>query len=166
MILLRTCVSLLIAMLAGATTHPAQPEKPFVYGVFTGTTPCNSVIRPLHAISPEAECSMVQWKLVLYMDMQTRKPSTYQLSSVNRFFVRETNMYSQPGVNTESKGKWSKMKLTGLSLADSAVRLETGNPAKPVLLLPLGDKLLHVLDEDGKLMIGNPFFNYTLTRLE
>jgi len=147
-------------------TGARSPRKLLVYGVFAGTTPCGNVIRPLHAIPLQSECALVQWKLVLYIDRHTRLPVTYQLNSTNRYSVRETNLYSEPGTNHELKGRWSMSKTMKGNNEVTLFRLETADQGKPVILQQLGDRLLHVLSDDGNLMIGNPFFSYTLTRID
>ena len=82
-------------------------KKPPVAMVFVGTTPCGQLIRPMHNVSQEADCALVKWTLTLYEDPVTLKPTTYKLSSVNRFIVKGTNMYSEPGTKSETQGKWT-----------------------------------------------------------
>jgi hypothetical protein len=71
--------------------------------VFAGTTPCGNVIRPLHNITPEPDCQLeeckcfvVEWELTLYMDVTAKEPTHFKLKSINRYSVKETNMYSEP----------------------------------------------------------------------
>src|SRR5215510_11198628 len=87
--------------------------------VFKGTTPCGNVIRPIHNIKPEPDCQLqeckcivVEWELTLYMDAETKQPTHYKLKGVNRYSVKETNMYSEPGVKSEVEGKWTIIKGT------------------------------------------------------
>ncbi len=139
--------------------------------VFVGTTPCSNIIRPVLKISTEADCAlekckcmMVEWKLTLHRDPVTQEPTHYKLTGVNRFTVRETNMYSQPGTKTETQGRWAIVKGTKSNPQSIKYQLNPDKPDLSLTLIKLTDDILHVLDSDGKLMIGNEFFSYTLSR--
>lgn len=136
-----------------------------VLGTFTGTTPCGQFIRPLHNVSREGDCALVQWELTLYHDPVSLQPATYKLSSVNRFIVEGTNMYSEPGTTNETKGKWTIVQGTKTNPHSIVYRLESEKPGASISFLKLSDKLIHLLDNNGKLMIGNESFSYTLSRV-
>lgn len=133
--------------------------------VFAGTTPCGQMIRPMHKVSPDADCALVKWTLTLYQDAVTMKPTTYKLSSVNRFIVKGTNMYSEPGTKSEREGKWTIMRGTKTNPNATVYRLESDKPGTSISFLKLSDKLIHLLDIDEKLMIGDESFSYTLNRV-
>jgi hypothetical protein len=140
--------------------------------VFAGTTPCGNVIRPLYKISPEADCPleeckciMVEWELILYTDSNTKEPTRYKLKGINRYTVKETNMYSEPGIKTEAEGKWGIMRGTKSNPGAIFYQLNPDKPGMDLRFLKLGDNLLHIVDQNGKLMIGNEFFSYTLNRV-
>ena len=139
---------------------------------FAGTTPCSNIIRPLHNIPKEPDCQlndchciMVEWRLTLYSDPVSGKPSTYRLTSTNRITVKETNMYSEPGTKSERSGNWSITKGTKSNPDAVVYQLNADNAAITVRFLRLSDNLLHILDADDRLMIGNEFFSYTLNRV-
>lgn len=140
--------------------------------IFTGTTPCSNVIRPLHKIKEEPDCKwnechcmMVEWKLTLYTNSITHEPTGYKLTGINRFSVKETNLPSQPGTKAESEGKWSIVKGTRTNPGAVVYRLDPDKPKISVDMIKLGDNLLHILDHEGRLMIGNEFYSYTLNRV-
>jgi hypothetical protein len=140
--------------------------------LFVGTTPCGNMIRPLHKIKPEPDCAfadckclLVEWKLTLYRDPGTEAPTRYQLTGINRFGVKETNMYSQPGTKTESEGKWTIMQGTKTNPAATVFRLNPDKPEIALDFLQLSDHLIHALDHEGKLLIGDEFQSYTLNRV-
>ena len=108
---------------------------------------------------------MVEWKLTLYKNPVTQKPTRYKLTGINRFSVRETNMYSQPGTKTDSEGNWTIARGTKANPDAVLYQLNPDKPGIMISLVKLSDHLLHVLDHDGKLMIGNEFWSYTLTRV-
>jgi hypothetical protein len=133
--------------------------------IFTGTTPCGQFIRPLHNVSREGDCALVQWRLTLHLDPVSLKPATYKLSSINRFIVEGTNTYSEPGTKIETEGKWTIVHGTKTNPNVIVYRLESDKPEKSIGFLKLSDSLIHLLDSDGKLMIGNDSFSYTLSRI-
>jgi len=133
--------------------------------VFVGTTPCGQMIRPMHKVSQDADCALIKWTLTLYQDPVTLKPTTYKLSSVNRFIVKGSNMYSEPGTKSETEGKWTIVKSTKTNPNAIVYRLESDNPETSISFLKLSDKLIHLLDNAEKLMIGNESFSYTLSQV-
>ena len=140
--------------------------------VFAGTTPCGNVIRPLHKINPEPDCPleeckciMVEWELVLYFDANTKEPTRFKLKGVNRHTVKETNMYSEPGIKSEAEGRWAIVRRTKTNDGAIFYQLNPGKPGMSLRFLKLSDSLLHIVDENERLMIGNEFFSYTLNRI-
>jgi hypothetical protein len=140
--------------------------------VFAGTTPCGNVIRPLHNITPEPDCLlqeckciMVEWELTLYMDATTKEPARYTLKGINRYSVKETNMYSEPGIKTEAEGKWAIIRGTKTNPDAVLYQLNPDKSKMSLSFLKLNDNLLHILDQNEKLMIGNEFHSYTLNRI-
>ena len=133
--------------------------------IFVGTTPCGQFIRPLHKVPEDTDCALVQWRLELQQDPVSLKPTTYKLSSVNRFIVKGTNMYSEPGTKTETEGKWAIVNGTKTNPKAIVYRLESDKPEKSISFLKLSESLIHILDINGKLMIGDESFSYTLSRV-
>ena len=136
-----------------------------VLGIFAGNTLCGDIIRPLHKISQQADCDLVEWKLTLYQDPLTHKPTTYKLPSVSRFIEKPSNMYSQPGIKTETEGKWTIVRGRKSNPRAIVYQLDPGKPQISIRLLKLGDNLLHLLYQDGALMIGSSQASYTLSRI-
>ena len=147
-------------------SEPSANSKDSAVGILVATTPCGKMIRPLHNIPQQIECALVEWKLTLYEDPITHKPTTYKLSSVNRFTVEVTNRYSEPGVKYETEGKWAIVRGAKTNPNSIVYRLDPDKPKISIDFLKLSDNLFHLLDHDGKLMVGNPFWSYTFTQVE
>ena len=140
--------------------------------VFAGTTPCGNVIRPIHKINPEPDCPlkeckciMVEWELTLYVDANTNEPTRYKLKGIDRYSVKETNMYSEPGNKSEAEGKWAIVRGTKTNPEATFYQLNPDKPGMALSFLKLSDSLLHIVDQNEKLMIGNEFHSYTLNRV-
>src|SRR6266542_1346037 len=69
------------------------------------------------------------------------------------------------GKKVEMEGKWTIIK--GLATNPNAIvyRLNDNKTNKTISFLKLNDKLLHLLDGDQHLMIGNAASSYTLNRI-
>lgn len=154
-----------------ATPNPSTTVKDSAI-VFVGTTPCGNIIRPLHKINAEPDCAlkecqciMVEWKLTLYQDPVTHQPTRYTLTGINRFSVKETNMYSQPGTKSESEGEWAIIRGSKTHPNKVLYQLNPGKPGIALSFLKLSNNLLHVVDQEERLMIGNEFWSYTLSRV-
>jgi hypothetical protein len=163
-------VCLVTMVMCVATAHDEPAAGPSV--LFTGTTPCSNIIRPLHNIAKEPDCQlndchciMVEWKLILYSDAVSGKPATYKLTGINRFSVKETNMYSEPGTKSERSGNWRITKGTKTNPDAVVYELNADSPGITVRFIRLSDNLLHILDADDRLLVGNEFFSYTLNRV-
>ena len=165
-------IAFLIAMMSCQNAPDrtnANKDEPVI---FAGTTPCGNIIRPLHKINPEPDCPlteckciMVEWELTLFMDGKTKEPTHYKLTGINRHTVKETNMYSEPGIKSEAEGKWSIVRGTKTYPGAIFYQLNPDKPGMELGFLKLSDNLLHIVDQNEKLMIGNEFFSYTLNRI-
>ena len=165
-------VAVLITMLSCDTGHDNSTASKDSSVAFAGTTPCSNVIRPIHKINPEPDCPleeckcmMVEWELTLYIDANTKKPTRYTLRGINRYTVKETNMYSEPGTKSEADGRWAIVRGTKTNPNAILYQLNPDKPGMGLSFLKLSDSLLHIIDQNEKLMIGNEFFSYTLNRV-
>ena len=64
------------------------------------------------------------------------------------------------------EGKWTIIK--GMASASNAIvyQLKDNKTSKTISFLKLNDNLLHLLDSDQRLMIGNAAWSYTLNRID
>ncbi len=121
-----------------------------LYGVFDGRTPCNVLSEYLNE-PPRPECIKIKWRLTLFVDSISGKPSRYELIGL-------TYKTEKPRV-----GSWQIH--AGTNADASAVVFELTEKERPPLLLQKGDEnVLFFLDKDRKLLVGNRDFSYTLNR--
>jgi hypothetical protein len=161
-------MSLLLAALFALSLFSCTANSPDtghgVKEVFVGTTPCGQLIRPLHHIAANTDCAQVEWELTLLRDGVSQQPTTFRLSG-NSYFILPDNNYSRPGTKSEATGKWSIHEGTGVLAGFVVYQLDAANPAKVLRFVKLNDNLLHLLDERGHFMRGDPFQSYTLNRI-
>lgn len=141
-----------------------NPGKASVLGVFVATTPCSQGTRPVPAIPVGADCEFIKWSLTLYQDESGKTPATYQLHCGYGLPKQGTTGFTGGGKEIEMEGKWSISKGTHSNPDAIVYRLEDDKTGKAVLLLRLNDDLLHLLDSDRRLMIGNGAWSYSLSR--
>ena len=63
---------------------PGEPEKPSgpdIFGAFYGRTPCQALAKML-GVEKSPECTKAKWRMILYCDPVTRKPTTYRISGL------------------------------------------------------------------------------------
>ncbi len=156
-------LALLLALGSRMTGLNAQTSSadPSVLGVFAGSSPCGDAIRQLLGISSDVPADLVQWKLTLYQDPKTLTPSRYEL----RYDYGSTAA-GKPGLATGVKtsrrqGAWAIGK--GIKSNPDAVVYELNGA---VSLVQVDANVLHVLDPDRSLMIGNGGWSYVLHRAE
>jgi hypothetical protein len=135
-----------------------------VWGHFIASTPCSIGTRPLPGIPMNQDCELMQWDLKLFEDRLKKTPSEFVLHYSFGMPLNNTHGMIGGGTSRELKGSWiviqgnpSNRRAIIFRLVDSA----TGNI---ISLLKLNDDLLHLLDSEGHLMIGNAAWSYTLNK--
>lgn len=152
-----------LVLLSMVFTQPvARPVPPgsSATGNFVATSPCDAVSRAALKIPPTANCEMIKWHLTLFEDAKTFTPTTFELNCVYGLPEQGTLGLSKGGTNVGWKGKWKIVPGT-----DGAVyELDLGVPNGTVSFLRVDHSLLHLLDQNKSLAIGNAGWSYTLNR--
>jgi hypothetical protein len=152
-----------LALLSLVFTQPVTPPVPpgsSTVGVFVATSPCDAVSRAALKIPATPNCEMIKWNLTLFEDAKTLTPTTYELNFVYGMPEQGTKGLSQGGTKAGWKGRWKI--VPG---ADAVVyELDLGAPKGTVSFLKVDHNLLHLLDQDKRLAMGNAGWSYTLNR--
>lgn len=152
-----------LALLSLVFTQPVTPPVlpgSSTLGIFVATSPCDAVSRAALKIPANANCEMIKWNLTLFEDAKTLTPTTYELTCVYGLPEQGTNGLSQGGTNVGWKGRWKI--VPG---ADAVVyELDLGVSKGKVSFLKVDHNLLHLLDQDKGLAMGNAGWSYTLNR--
>lgn len=165
-VFLSAWVLLTVTACAAATETPSLPSGPTVFGVFEGTTPCSRLTRPLPQIPEDTDCEQMLWRLVLYQDPDTENPTTYGLNSAYGLPKQGTPDLVRGGTPIVMVGKWDIAKGTQTNPDAVVYRLDPDDPQKAVSFLKISDDILHILDRDRALMVGNGAWAYTLNRMD
>ena len=147
------------------TSSPVQ-TGPSVHGVFEGITPCSPLTRPLPQIPAESNCEQMIWKFILYQDPATGTPTTYTLNSSYGVPKQGTPGLEGGGIPIVMEGSWIIVKGTKIDPDAVVYQLNPDDPQTAVSFLKMAEDILHVLNHDQTLMVGNASWSYTLNRTD
>ena len=126
---------------------------------YSGTTPCAPGKSLVPVVPANDDCEHMKWHLTLF-NSEAGIPASYVLTCQ----YRGANSAGRSSKTVEMKG--SLVITKGIKSNPEAVvyelRTERGTN---VLLVKMSDDLLHILDADRRLMVGNPAWSYTLNRV-
>ncbi|HEY5838603.1 MAG TPA: hypothetical protein VIT19_06160 [Pyrinomonadaceae bacterium] len=152
-----------LVLLSMVFTHPvARPVPPgsSTTGIFVATSPCDAVSMAALKIPATAKCEMIKWHLTLFEDAKTLTPTTFELNCVYGLAEQGTLGLSKGGTKIGWKGSWKIVPGAGAN----AYELDRGVPNGTMSFLKVDQNLLHLLDQDKSLAIGNAGWSYTLNR--
>jgi len=157
----RTTLLALAVAAIGFNQQLACATNASVFGVFVGSSPCGEPIRQLLRLPSSAECELIQWQLTLYQEPKTLAPSRYELRC-EYGLTKAGHPGLAKGIKTlQQQGTWGFGKGTK-SNPDALVADLLG--AFP--LIQVDSNILHVLNPDRSLMVGNGGWSFTLNRTE
>jgi hypothetical protein len=148
-----------------ATPSPVL-RGPDIHGVFEGITPCSPLTRPLPQIPADTDCEQMIWRLVLYQDPQTGTPTTYSLKSAYGLPKQGTNDLVGGGTPISMEGKWTITTGTKTDPDATVYQINSDDPQATVSFLKVSDDLIHVLNSEKTLLVGNGVWSYTLNRMD
>ena len=151
------------AVVVAASSTRAEIEPPSVEQ-FVGTTPCGAMPRRFVGIAGDAPCERITWLLVLSKGSQGGEPATYTLA-----VSYGVEMQNGPGMaNAEShlmrRGSWTALRGTNSDPNAVVYRLTSERGSRWADCARIGENLLHPLNDDKNLAVGNASWSYTLSR--
>ena len=148
------------------TTPSPFPRGPEIYGVFQGNTPCSRQARPLPQIPADTDCEQMKWNLVLYQDPVTGAPATYNLTSAYGLAKPNTNDLVNGGTSIVMEGNWAIMTGTKSDPDATIYQLIDNDSLATVSFLKVSEDLIHVLNGEKSLLVGNGAWSHTLNRMD
>ena len=143
---------------------PSVDPGSSTHGVFVATSPCDDVSRQLLQIPATAKCEMIKWSLNLQQDANTLIPTTYSLTFTYGLPEQGTNGLSNGGTRVVKEGEWTRVRGTKANPDAVVYQLDPGRHQRTLSFLKVDHNLLHLLDRDGNLAVGNAGWSYTLNR--
>jgi len=131
--------------------------------IFVASTPCPSGTKPLPGMADE-KCQLMIWKLQLVSGPQNQR-GTYILDCDYGLPLQGTKKLINDGRHLHREGKWTV--VNGIKTNPLAIiyRLDPDQPKASVSFIKLSDDVIHLLDSDMQLMIGNGAGGYTLNKV-
>jgi len=123
---------------------PSAPGKQMTY---EGRTPCRE-ISGIIGLPSGSECRKLKWLITLNADPTTGKPSGFSMTGTG---------YRKEGL---VKGTWEIIQGSNGKI----IYKLTTEKYNPIFLLKGDDNVLFFTDPDGRLLVGNEDFSYTLNR--
>ena len=132
---------------------------------FVGSTPCDTLPRHFLKTPENAACECIQWRLTFHLDDVSASRGAYTL--VATYGMSETNApgFFQGGTKTEVTGQLTATIGSAGDLHGTVYHLQATDPARSLSLIKIDDNLLHILNDDGHLLVGNDSWSYTLNRI-
>jgi hypothetical protein len=132
---------------------------------FVGSTPGGVLPREfLGGLPSNAPCHYVMWQLTLLTNRNTGLPTGYNVVARYRIPARGNTNQSEDGPRVASRGTWEIVK--GAAAHAVVYRLNEEKPERSLSFARVGENLLHLLDSDERLMLGNGGWSYTLNRAD
>ena len=153
---------LVLSGIASSFIGTKTPNSP-TPEMFAGASPCDQFIRPLLSIPAGTECELIKWKLSLFKNPENEDQSRFGLQYTYGMAKNGTQGFVNDGTSVQISGRWKFEKNDG-KLPGPALLQLTPEQNKPISFVQLNNNLLHLLDPEGKLMIGNAAWSYTLNR--
>jgi hypothetical protein len=132
---------------------------------FVGTSPCDPLPREFGGgLAATAPCHCITWQLTLLTNRNASLPATYKLVAHYGLPGKNDPNQVEDGPQVEQQGTWRIVTGTKAN-ADAVVsQLTADKSRRSVSLVKVGEDLLHFLNPDKSLMIGNAGWNYTLCK--
>lgn len=153
-------------LITNSSSQTAPGVGSSVLGVFEATTPCDDAPKALLKIPSGTKCEMMKWKLTLYQNAKTLAPSDYKLACEYGLPKQGTRGFMEGSVTMKLNGNWTVSKGTNENAEAVVCQLRSDNSPVSLSFLRPDQNLLHFLDGDKRLMIGNGAWSYTLNRID
>lgn len=157
---------ILLSLIVNLPVTPPAPVDSHPHEVFVTTSPCDAASKSLLKIPATADCEIIKWSLTLHHDPDTPTSATYKLTYAYGLPKQGTNEIAQGGIKVEQKGRWAMTKGAKTSPDAVVYRLDPDKSQESISFQKVDDHLLHLLNRDKSLMVGNAGWSYTLSRTE
>lgn len=132
---------------------------------FVGSTPAGTLPREfLGGLPASAPCHNITWCVSLSTNQTKGQSMSFKLTALYRVPSRANPNQSEDGPAVEASGTLDVVRHT--RTGSLIYRLNAEKTRRSLSLLSVGEGLLHLLDADGTLMIGNGGWSYTLNRAD
>jgi hypothetical protein len=157
----------LVALLLGGCAHDATVAvaQNSVGAEFVGSTLGEPLVREfLGGLASNAPCHSITWQLALSTNQNSRRPSTFDLAVLYRIPTRHNTNQSEDGPKVKIRGTWEIVKDAESRASTVIYRIHAEQPERSLSFVQVSENLLHLLNPDGSLAVGDGGWSYTLNR--
>lgn len=156
---------LLLAGLLAVTNSCSQTAKTSQkeYAAFIAATPCLQGSQPLPGIPRNSDCEFIKCELIFYVD-DKNEPTNYKLEYTYGISEASTQGFKD-GKKVSSEGKWQINKGSKANSSAVIYQLDPDKPERSISFIKLSEGIIHLLDNEKRLMIGTPGFSYTFNKV-
>jgi hypothetical protein len=122
--------------------------------VYIGTTPGGGLVRKFLGIASGEVIDKVSWEIAIAPPDNKR---SFQL-------VATYGLVEQSAPGFLNRGKTVRMEGAAEFVSQKVIRLRAKHSEVELSFALIDQNLFHLLDVDGKLMVGSEFWSYTLNR--
>jgi len=113
-------------------------------------------------IHPDTKCEMMKWNLTLFQDPKTSAPGEYKLIYEYGLAKQGTKGFMEGAKTIELNGKWTIGKSANEIAGAVVYNLIADSSPVSLSFLKPDQNILHLLNQEKNLMIGNGAWSYTL----
>jgi hypothetical protein len=163
MILSRVIACLTILLCLACASSGLSETRTVAKEEFVGSIPSDDISRAfVGGIATNVPCHCITWRLTLSTNLNA--PAKFTLSATYGLQGKTDPNQLEEGPTVEVQGNWEI--VHGSKARPNAVvyRLYLEGRKKSVSLVRVGKNILHFLNEDKTLRVGNAGWSYTLNR--
>ena len=150
--------------LAGASSGLSQ-TRTVAKEEFVGSIPADDISRAfVGSLATSVPCHCITWRLTLSTNLNGHAPTKFTLSATYGLQGKTDPNQLEEGPTVEVQGEWEIVHGTKAKPNAVVYHLYADGRKKSVSLLRVGENILHFLNEDKTLRVGNPGWSYTLNR--
>jgi len=141
------------------TAKSSQKE----WATFIAATPCLQGSQPLPGIPRDSDCEFIKCELILYVN-ENNEPANYKLEYTYGISQPGTQGFKD-GKKVNSEGKWQISKGSKTNSSAVIYQLDPDKPSRSISFIKLSEGILHLLDNEKRLMIGTAGFSFTFNKV-
>jgi len=157
------CVTISLC-LACASPGPSE-TRTVAKEEFVGSIPSDDISRAfVGGIATNVPCHCITWRLTLSTNLNAHTPAKFTLSATYGLQGKTDPNQLEAGPTVEVQGKWEIVHGTKAKPNVVVYRLYPDGRKESASLVRVGENILHFLNEDKTLRVGNAGWSYTLNR--
>ena len=157
-------IAVLVLLISSWAHLEAAQNQPRVMAQFVGSTPCDALPRELLDIAATSNCERITWELTLFTNSDIPLPLTFTLVTTYGMQAHNSSGFIGGGERKTLEGKWIKIKASKDNRGALVYELKSSEGHESITFVSVSENLLHLLNKNKQLMVGDASWSYTLNR--